>query len=151
MELCVSVNILFSKWQVQLTIRQQRSQMWGLLIQIRQVVRLIYHICSNPPYRSHLDPPFLILVHNSTIIVEHKITSSRPISPCPEYECSLSKLYTDYPIHWVLHPANTACTNCVTLPLIVTFTSWHHIESSASSMPPLWSSDITWLSMQDWR
>jgi len=46
------------------------------------------------PYHSHLHPPSLFLVHNSTIIAEHKVKSSLSISPCNDHELTPSTAST---------------------------------------------------------
>jgi len=41
-------------------------------------------------------PISLFLIHNSTIIAEHKVKSSLSISPCHDHEFTLSTAYTKY-------------------------------------------------------
>ena len=48
---------------------------------------------------SSSSPISLFLVHNSTIITEHKVKSSLSISPCHDHELTLSTAYTEYSIH----------------------------------------------------
>jgi len=48
---------------------------------------------------SSSSPICLFLVHNSTIIAEHKVKSSLSISPCHDHEFTLSTAYTEYSIH----------------------------------------------------
>jgi len=55
-------------------------------------------------------PISLFLVHNSTIIAEHKVTSSLSISPCHDHELAPSIAYTEYSIHRVQHTPSTAYT-----------------------------------------
>jgi len=55
--------------------------------------------CSSSP------PISLFLVHNSTIIAEHKVKSSLSISPCHNHELTLSTN-----IHRVQHTLSTAYT-----------------------------------------
>jgi len=98
-EFRVRVNLLFPIRQVQLPIRRVRTPIRGPLNLIRRVVPLFSHIRSYPPYRSHLHPPSLFLVHNSTIIAEHKVTSSLSISPWHDHELTPSTAYTEYSIH----------------------------------------------------
>ena len=50
----------------------------------------------------------LFLMHNSTIIAEHKVKSSLSISPCHDHELTPSSAYTKYSIHWVQHQPSTA-------------------------------------------
>jgi len=44
-------------------------------------------------------PISLSLVHNSTIIAEHKVKSSLFMSPCHDHELTPSTAYTEYSIH----------------------------------------------------
>jgi hypothetical protein len=48
---------------------------------------------------SFVSPISLFLVHNSTIIAEHKAKPSLSISPCQEHELTLSTAYTEDSIH----------------------------------------------------
>jgi len=48
---------------------------------------------------SSLSPMSLVGIHNSTIIVEHKVKSSPSISQCNDNALTLSKAYTEYSIH----------------------------------------------------
>jgi len=48
------------------------------------------------------------LVHNSTIIADHKVKSSLFISPCHDQEVTPSTAYTAYSIHRVQHTLSTA-------------------------------------------
>jgi hypothetical protein len=50
----------------------------------------------------------LFLVHNSTIIPEHKVQPSLSISPCHDDELTPSTAYPEYSIHQVLHTLSTA-------------------------------------------
>ena len=71
-----------------------------LLNPIGQVVLLISHSRSYPPYRSHLHPPSLSFL--STTLPssqEHKVKSSLSISPCHHHQLTLSAVYTEYSIH----------------------------------------------------
>jgi hypothetical protein len=60
----------------------------------------------------------LFLVHNSTIIAECKVKSSRFILPCHDHDFALSIAYTEYSIHQVQHPIKIVC-----LPFILMITS----------------------------
>jgi len=71
-------------------------------------------------------PISLFLIHNSTIIAEHKVTSSPSITPCHDHE-----LTPTCSIHWVQHPPRI-----VWLPFILMSTSWPQNVASASVMPP---------------
>jgi len=92
----VWVNCLFPIRQVLLLIRQVKTPIRGLLDVIRQVVPLISHIRLYPPYCSHLHPPSLFLILNSTIITEHKVMSSLDITQCHDHELTPSTAYTEY-------------------------------------------------------
>jgi len=52
----------------------------------------------------------LFLIHNSTIIAEHKVKSSLSISPWHDHELTLSTAHTEYSIHRVKHTQSTAST-----------------------------------------
>ena len=67
---------------------------------------------------SSSSPISLFLVHNSTIIAEHKVKSSLSISPCHDHELTLSTAYTEYSIHRVQHPPKIVC-----LPFILMITN----------------------------
>ena len=86
--------------QVRVPIRQVITPIQVLLNPIKQVVLLISHGRSYPPYRSHLHPPSLSFL--STTLPssqEHKVKSSLSNSPCHHYELTLSAAYTEYSIH----------------------------------------------------
>ena len=68
-----------------------------------------YPLVSSTSFSSSF-PISLFLVHNSTIITEHKVKSSLPILPCHEHELALSRAYTEYSIHRVQHTPSTAYT-----------------------------------------
>jgi len=59
---------------------------------------------------SSSSPISLFLLHNSTIIAEHKVKSSVCISPCHDHEFTPSTAYTEYSIHGVQHTPSTAST-----------------------------------------
>ena len=63
-------------------------------------------------------PISLFLVHNCTIIAEHKVESSLSISPCHDHELTPSKAYTEHCIQRVLHYPKIVC-----LPFILTIAS----------------------------
>jgi hypothetical protein len=63
-------------------------------------------------------PISLFLIHNSTIITEHKVKSSLSISPCHDHELAQSTASTEYSIHPVQHPPKLVC-----LPFILMMTS----------------------------
>ena len=60
----------------------------------------------------------LFVVHNSTIIAEHKVKSSLSLSPCHDHELAPSIAYTKYSIHQVQHPSKIIC-----IPFILMITS----------------------------
>ena len=56
----------------------------------------------------------LFLLHNSTIIAEYRVNSSRSISRCQYHELSPSTAYTEYSIHRVKHtPSTTSTQDCL--------------------------------------
>jgi len=59
---------------------------------------------------SSSSPISLFLVHNSTIIAEHKVKSSLSISPCHDHELTPRAAYAEYSIHRVQHTPSTAYT-----------------------------------------
>jgi len=109
-EFRMRVNLPSPIWQVQLPIQHVLTPIRGLPNPIRQVEPLISHIRSYPPHHSHLHPISLFLVHNSTIVAEHKVKLSLSISPCHDYELTPSTAYTEYSIHRVQHTPYTAYT-----------------------------------------
>ena len=73
----------------------------------------------------------LFLVHNSTIIAEHKDKSSLSISQCHDHKFTPSTAYAEYTIHRVQHPPRMVC-----LPFILTIMSWPLNGASTSAVPP---------------
>jgi len=73
---------------------------------------------SCPLVSSIFVPIFIPHLSFSTIIAEHKVKSSLPISPCRDYELTLSAAYTEYSIHRVQHTPQIVCH-----PFILTITS----------------------------
>jgi hypothetical protein len=67
---------------------------------------------------SSSSPISLFLVHNSTIITEHKVKSSLSISPCHDHELTPGTAYTKYSIHRLQQTPNIVC-----LPFILMITS----------------------------
>jgi hypothetical protein len=63
-------------------------------------------------------PIFIPHLSFSTIIAEHKVKSSLPISPCHDHELTLSTAYTEYSIHRVQHTPKIVC-----LPFILMISS----------------------------
>ena len=90
----------------------------GLPNPIKQVVPGISHILSYSISFSSSSPVSLFLVHNSTIIAEHKVKSYLSISPCHDHELTPSKAYTEHCIQRVLHYPKIVC-----LPFILTSAS----------------------------
>ena len=99
---------------------------------IRQVVLLICHSRSYPPYRSQLHPPslsFSSITRPSS--QEHKVKSSLSISPCHHNELTRSASYTECSIHRVQHSPKIVCH-----AFILTISSWPLNVASASGVPP---------------
>ena len=156
--------------QVQVLIRRVITPIRGLLNPIRpllnpikQVILLISHSRSYPPYRSHLHPPSLAFL--STTLPssqEHKVKSSLSISPCHHHELTPSAAYGECSIHRVQHTPSAAYAECsirrvqhtpsaayaecsirrvqhtpkiVCCPFILSILSWPLIVASASSIP----------------
>jgi len=65
---------------------------------------------SYPLVSSIFIPIFIPHLSFSTIIAEHKVTSSLSISPCHDHELTLSTAYTEHGIHRVQHTPSTAYT-----------------------------------------
>jgi hypothetical protein len=68
-----------------------------------------YPLESSPSFSSS-SPISVFLIHNSTVIAEHKVKSSLTISPCHDHELAPSIAYTEYSIHRVQHAPSTAYT-----------------------------------------
>jgi len=121
--------------QVQIPIRRVISPIQGLLNPIRDVILLISHCHSYPPYRSHLHHPSLIVLSTTLpSLQEHKVQSSLSISHCHHHELTLSATYTEYSIHRVQHTPKIVCR-----PIILMVSSWLLTAASASGVPPHWS------------
>jgi len=126
------VNLPSPIWQVRVQIRRVITPIRGLPKPIRQVVLLISHIHSESSTSFPSPSPIsLFLVHNSTIIAEHKVKSSLSISPCPDHQLTPSTAYTEYSIHQVQHTPEIVC-----LPFNLMFTSWALNVAAASGVPP---------------
>jgi len=124
-EFSVQVNLPSRIWQVGVLIRQVITPIQGLLNPIRQVILLISHIFSYPPYRSYLHPPSLSV--SSTLLPssqEHKVKSSLSISPCHDHELPPSASYTECIIYRVHHTLSASYTGCII--------HWVHHTPSAS-------------------
>jgi len=74
---------------------------------------------------SSSSPISLFLVHNSTIIAEHKVKSSLSISPCHDHELTPSTAYTEYSIHRVQHTPSTS------IHRVQAYTEYKHTPSTA--------------------
>jgi len=71
-------------------------------------------------------PISLFLVHNSTIITEHKVQSLLSISLCHNHEVTPSTAYTENSIQWVQHTLSTTYTE-------VSIHRVQHTSSTAST------------------
>jgi len=65
-----------------------------------------YPLVSSTSFSSS-SPISLFLVHNSTIIAEHKVKWSLSISPCHDHELTPSTAYTESSMHRVQHTPST--------------------------------------------
>jgi len=118
-EFLVGVNCPSPIQQVQVPIRRVITPIRGLLNPIRQVVRLISHIRSYPPYCFHpLRPSHSFSSSTLASTQEHKFKSSLSISPCHHHELTLSAAYTEYSIHRVQYTPKMFCR-----PFILTISS----------------------------
>jgi len=106
----VRVDLPLPTRLVQLPIQASTTLIQGRLNPNRQVLPHISHICSYRPYYAHLHPPSLFLVHYSTIIAEHIVESSLSISPCHDFQLTLSTTYTKSGIHQVQYTLSTVYT-----------------------------------------
>jgi len=79
-----------------------------------------YQLVSSISYSSSSSIS-LFLVHNSTIIAEHKVHLSFSISPCHDHELTPSTAYTEYSIHRVQHTPSTAYTKYSIHPRLFVF------------------------------
>jgi len=98
-EFHVQVNLSCLIRQVRVRIRHVITPIRGIPNRIRQIVPLISHIRSYPLPCSPLQPISLFLVHNSTIIKEHKVKSSLSISLCHNHQFTPSSAHTEYSIY----------------------------------------------------
>jgi len=86
-----------------------------------------YRLISSTSFSSS-SPICLFLVHNSTIITEHKVKSSLSISLCHDHELTLSTAYTKYSIHQVQHTPSTAYTKYSMHPRLCIFHSFSWVR-----------------------
>jgi len=115
----VGVNIPALIWLLHILIQQVLSMIWGLLNPNRHVIPVMCYIPLYSPYHSHFHPASYFLIHNSTIIVEHKFKTSISVCQSHDHELTRSTAYTQFTIQWVPHPPKI-----VYLPLIFTITYW---------------------------
>jgi len=113
-------------WQARLPIQQEITQIQGLPFRIRPVVPLISHIHSHAPYHLHLHPPSFSLVHNSTIIAEHKVKSYLSISPCHDHVLTPSTS-----IHTVEAYTKYKHTPSTSIHQVQTYTKYKHTPSTS--------------------
>jgi len=73
---------------------------------------LSYLLVSSSSFLSP-SPINLFLVHNSTIMAEHKVKSSLTISLCHDHELTQNTAYTEHNIHRVQYPPSTAYTDYI--------------------------------------
>jgi len=130
-ELCVRVNLPSLRWQVQVLSWRGITPKRGLPNSITPVIPLISQICSYSLHRSHLHPHLTLVSYNCTIFAEYEVKLSLCISPCHDYEFTLSTAYTAYSIHRVQHPPKIAC-----LPLIQMIIRRPLNVASAFGVPP---------------
>jgi len=72
---------------------------------------ILYLLVSSTSFSSS-SPISLILIHNSTIIVEYKVKLSLLISLCCDHELTPSTAYTEYSLHRVHHTPRVQHTPC---------------------------------------
>jgi len=84
----------------------------------------------SPTSFSSSSPISLVLVHNSTIIAEHKVRSLLSISACHDHELTPSTTYTKYNIHRVQHTLSPAYTEYSIHPRFFVFPpfSWWRVD-----------------------
>ena len=135
-EFRVLVNWPSPIWQVRVPIRRELTPIRGLPNPIRQVVPLISHIRSYPPYRSHLHPPSLSFSSTTqpssqnTNLYHPSLSLHAIIMSWHQVQHTPSTAYTEYCIHRVQHPPTI-----VFLPFIPMITSWPLNVASASGVP----------------
>jgi len=110
-----------------------------------------YSLVSSPLFSS-LSPISLFLVHNSTIIAEHKVKSSLSISPCHNHELTPSTAYTKYSVYRVQHAPSTAYTKYsihqVQHTQSTTYTEYSIYPRSFVFPAFLWSRVDPWMELQ---
>jgi len=136
-EFCVGVNWPSLIREVRVPIRWVITPVCGLPNPIRQVVPLISHIRSYPPYHSHHNPPSLSFSCTTQPSSQNtKLSHPSPslhdmIMSWQRLQHTPSTAYTDYCIHWVQNPLKIVC-----LPFIPMITSWPLNFASSSGVPP---------------
>jgi len=119
----------------------------GLPNPIRQVVPLISLVCSYPPWRSRLHPPFPSFLSTTLpSLQEHKVMSSLSISPCHHHEWTLSAAYNKCSIHRVQHTPKIVCH-----PFILSISSWPLNVASTSGVPRYISTATSQFSIRAWK
>jgi len=103
--------------QERVPIRRLITPIRGLPNPIRQVVPLISHIRSYPPYRSHLHPPSLSFSSTTqpssqnTNLIHPSLSLHAIIISWHQVQHTPSTAYTEYSIHRVQHTQSTASTH----------------------------------------
>jgi len=85
--------------------------------QASTILDMSYPLISSTSFSTSSTISF-ILVHNSTIIAEHKVMLFLSISSCPEQE-----LTPNTSLHQVQHTPSTAYTKCIIHPGLIAFQS----------------------------
>jgi len=115
-EIRVRVNWPSPIRQVRVPIRRVITPIGGLANPITQVVPLISHICSYPPYHSHLHPPSLSFSSTTqpssqnTKLGHPSLSLHDMIMSWHRVQHTPSTAYTEYSLHRVQHPPSTAST-----------------------------------------
>jgi len=137
-EFHVRVNLASSKGRVGVQSRHAITLMKGLPKPISQVVPIMSHIRSWPPYRSHLHPPsfpFLwttLLSPQNTNLSHTSLSLHAMIMSRHQVPCTWSVSYTSYSICCVLHTPSTANTEYNIRPRLLVFPgfSWIRVYPS---------------------
>jgi len=79
-----------------------------------------YPLVSSTSFPSS-SPISLFLVHNSSIIAEHKVKLSLSISPCHDHELTRSTPYSESSIHRVQYTPGTSYTEYSIHPRLLVF------------------------------
>jgi len=142
-EFRMRVNWPSTIWQVRVLIPRVITPIRGLLNPIRplldlirQVILLISHSRSYPPYRSHVYPPSLSFL--STTVPSSQVHNVKSSLSMPS-----SCVHTEYSIHQVQHTPKIVCH-----PFILTISSWSLNVASASDVPPYQSTATSQFSIR---